>query len=82
MEIAAEHVVQPDYDFVDKFEIGLNVVLDALEGWLTGPRRRPLRCRRINLPQIFPQQCLSGAVPFDALVEGCIRRPHNEGEEP
>lgn len=36
MEIATEHVMQPGYDFGDEFEIGLTVILDALERWLPG----------------------------------------------
>jgi AcrR family transcriptional regulator len=29
-EMAAEHILQPGYDFGDEFEIGLSVILDAL----------------------------------------------------
>ena len=29
-ELAAEHILQPGYDFGDEFEIGLSVILDAL----------------------------------------------------
>lgn len=34
VEIATEHVLKPGYDFGDEFEIGLNVILDALARWL------------------------------------------------
>lgn len=33
-EIAIEHVLKPGYDFGDEFDIGLNVILDALARWL------------------------------------------------
>lgn len=34
VEIATEHVLQPGYDFGDEFEIGLNVILEALAQWI------------------------------------------------
>ncbi len=34
-EIATEHVLQPGYNFGDEFDIGLGVILDAVEGWIT-----------------------------------------------
>jgi AcrR family transcriptional regulator len=34
VEIAAEHVLKPGYDFGDEFDIGLNVILSALAQWL------------------------------------------------
>jgi AcrR family transcriptional regulator len=34
-EIATERVLQPGYNFGDEFEIGLNVILDALEDWIS-----------------------------------------------
>ncbi len=34
VEIAAEHVLQPGYDFGDEFEIGLDVILEALARWI------------------------------------------------
>jgi len=34
VEIATEHVLKPGYDFGDEFEIGLNVILEALARWL------------------------------------------------
>ena len=34
VEIAAEHVLQPGYDFGNEFEIGLNVILEALARWI------------------------------------------------
>jgi hypothetical protein len=30
-ELAAEHVLQPDYDYGDEFAIGLDLILDGLE---------------------------------------------------
>jgi AcrR family transcriptional regulator len=41
-EMATEHILQPGYDFGSEFEIGLDVILDALMGF-TGsvPRRTP-----------------------------------------
>lgn len=38
-EMATEHVLQPGYAFADEFEIGLEVILDALAGWI--PARHP-----------------------------------------
>ncbi|RAX49910.1 hypothetical protein DQ353_07035 [Arthrobacter sp. AQ5-05] len=34
MEIATEHVLQPGYDFGDEFEIGLELILEALQRWI------------------------------------------------
>ena len=34
VEIAAGHVLLPGYDFGDEFEIGLTVILEALDRWL------------------------------------------------
>lgn len=34
VEIAAEHVLKPGYNFGDEFDIGLNVILSALALWL------------------------------------------------
>lgn len=34
VEIAAEHILKPGYDFGDEFEIGLAVILEALARWL------------------------------------------------
>lgn len=34
VEIATEHVLQPGYNFGDEFDIGLNVILDALARWI------------------------------------------------
>ena len=31
MELTAEHVLQPGYDFADEFEFGLNLILDGLD---------------------------------------------------
>ena len=41
-EIATEHVMQPGYDFGEEFEIGRELVLDALESL----RRRGQRADR------------------------------------
>ncbi|PVG80673.1 TetR family transcriptional regulator [Nocardioides gansuensis] len=35
VELAAEHVMKPGYDFGDEFEFGLDLILDALAGRLT-----------------------------------------------
>jgi hypothetical protein len=35
-EIAAEHILQPGYDFGDEFEVGLTVILDALSRSIPG----------------------------------------------
>lgn len=32
-ELAAEHVLQPGYDFGDEFELGLAIILDGLAAW-------------------------------------------------
>ena len=43
-EMATEFILQPGYDFGDEFEIGLNVILDALTRTLpAAKRRRPAR---------------------------------------
>ena len=34
VEIATEHVLKPGYDFGDEFDIGLNVILEALARWI------------------------------------------------
>ncbi len=34
-EIATERVLQPGYNFGDEFDIGLKVILDSLEGWIS-----------------------------------------------
>lgn len=34
-ELAAEHVLQPGYDYGDEFGLGLDLILDSLEGLLT-----------------------------------------------
>ena len=34
VELAAEHILRPGYDFADEFEFGLGVVLDALARWI------------------------------------------------
>jgi hypothetical protein len=52
VEMATEHVLQPGYDFGTEFEIGLDVILDALARWIPensdqvppqslGDKRRP-----------------------------------------
>ncbi|WP_427018234.1 TetR/AcrR family transcriptional regulator C-terminal domain-containing protein [Pseudarthrobacter sp. P1] len=38
VEIATEHVLKPGYDFGDEFEIGLNVILEALARWIPKAR--------------------------------------------
>jgi AcrR family transcriptional regulator len=44
VEMATEFILQPGYDFGDEFEIGLNVILDALTRTLpAAKRRRPAR---------------------------------------
>ncbi|MBP2217117.1 AcrR family transcriptional regulator [Arthrobacter sp. CAN_C5] len=37
-ELTAEHVLQPGYSYGDEFPLGLELLLDGLEGW---PERRP-----------------------------------------
>jgi hypothetical protein len=32
VEMAADHYLQPGYDFGDEFDWGLDLILDALEG--------------------------------------------------
>jgi hypothetical protein len=32
--MATEHVLRPGYDFGDEFEIGLDVILEALARWI------------------------------------------------
>lgn len=34
VEMATEHVLQPGYDFADEFDVGLDVILDALARWI------------------------------------------------
>jgi hypothetical protein len=34
LEMATEHVLRPGYDFGDEFEIGLDVILEALARWI------------------------------------------------
>lgn len=34
VEIATEHVLKPGYDFGDEFEIGLDMILEALTRWI------------------------------------------------
>jgi hypothetical protein len=34
LEMATEHVLRPGYDFGDEFEIGLEVILEALARWI------------------------------------------------
>ncbi|MGB8379866.1 MAG: TetR/AcrR family transcriptional regulator C-terminal domain-containing protein [Dermatophilaceae bacterium] len=44
VEMATEFILQPGYDFGDEFEIGLNVVLEALTRSLAAAKRtRPVR---------------------------------------
>lgn len=33
-EMATEHVLQPGYRFADEFEVGLEVILEALARWI------------------------------------------------
>jgi hypothetical protein len=33
-ELAHEYVMRPGYDFGNEFDVGLELILDALEGWL------------------------------------------------
>jgi hypothetical protein len=33
-ELTADHVLQPGYNYADKFALGLDLILDGLEGWL------------------------------------------------
>ena len=37
VEIAAEHVLKPDYDFGDEFDFGLNLILDGLSRLIPPP---------------------------------------------
>jgi hypothetical protein len=39
--MATEHILQPGYDFGNEFEIGLNVILDALTRSIPANRERP-----------------------------------------
>ena len=39
-EMAAGYILQPGYDFGNEFQIGLNLILDALTRSLTAPARR------------------------------------------
>jgi hypothetical protein len=41
VEMATEHILQPGYDFGNEFEIGLNVILDALTRSIPANRERP-----------------------------------------
>jgi AcrR family transcriptional regulator len=34
-ELTADHVLQPGYHYADEFPLGLDLILDGLEGWLT-----------------------------------------------
>ena len=44
VEMATEFILAPGYDFGDEFEIGLDVILDALTGSLSAAgRKRPSR---------------------------------------
>ena len=33
-ELTADHVLQPGYSYGDEFPLGLDLILDGLEGWL------------------------------------------------
>ena len=41
VEMATEHILRPGYDFGDEFEIGLNVILDALTRSVPGNAGHP-----------------------------------------
>jgi AcrR family transcriptional regulator len=50
LEMATQHILQPGYDFGDEFDIGLRVILEALERSIPGdpalpPAARPLPSR-------------------------------------
>ena len=38
LEIATEHVLKPGYNFGDEFDLGLGLILTALETWITDAR--------------------------------------------
>jgi hypothetical protein len=40
LEMAADFILQPGYDFGHEFEIGLNLILDALTRSLLAPTRK------------------------------------------
>jgi AcrR family transcriptional regulator len=44
-EMAAEHILQPGYDFGDEFDIGLSLILDALGHSIPGSHARPVAAR-------------------------------------
>jgi hypothetical protein len=57
VEMAAEYILQPGYDFGDEFEFGLNVILDALTRALPGNTRVSRRAvGRSGLPAEVPLQ--------------------------
>ena len=37
-ELTSEHVLTPGYNYADEFALGLDLILDGLEGWLSQPR--------------------------------------------
>lgn len=46
VEMATEFILQPGYDFGDEFEIGLNLILNALASSLPNPKRARRLTRR------------------------------------
>jgi hypothetical protein len=40
-EMATEHILRPGYDFGDEFEIGLELILDALTDSISGNGSQP-----------------------------------------
>jgi AcrR family transcriptional regulator len=44
-EMATQHILQPGYDFGDEFDIGLGVILDALERSISGHHAPPSATR-------------------------------------
>jgi AcrR family transcriptional regulator len=40
-ELTADHVLQPGYSYGDEFPLGLDLILDGLEGWLQRHPRGP-----------------------------------------
>jgi len=40
-ELTADHVLQPGYSYGDEFPLGLDLILDGLEGWLGRHPARP-----------------------------------------
>jgi AcrR family transcriptional regulator len=44
-EMATQHILQPGYDFGDEFDIGLSVILDALERSIPGNHALPPAAR-------------------------------------